>query len=240
MRLNHKLTSLQRLGLTVGSSIGALVNPLRGGIFILKICNCLVDLVATLGETTGLEACRRMRDLMLHSPQGRQILWSRPRVSKTYLDFDKLRTLPLRSLGKQHFLFFQNNGISPDTRHEVVYIDDEELAFVMQRYRDNHDILHTLCGLSISVVAELALKHFEYAQTRLPMTYLGSKFGPLALSYSDRRDFFLRYRPWAEKSSAQCAFYMNFNFEELLSCDIDRIRKQLNLIPFSSTLYTDI
>ena len=35
-------------------------------------------------------------------------------------------------------------GYSPNERAEVKYVDDSELAYVMQRYRELHDFLHTL------------------------------------------------------------------------------------------------
>nr|PIL96405.1 coenzyme q (ubiquinone) biosynthesis protein coq4 protein [Toxoplasma gondii COUG] len=43
-----------------------------------------------------------------------------------------------------------------------------------------HDIMHTLYGMNISVEAEVALKLIEFHNTGLPMTLLGSIFGPLA------------------------------------------------------------
>ena len=46
------LTTAQRVLLTAGSAVGALVNPLRG------------DLVATLGETTGTLALKNMQNKM--------------------------------------------------------------------------------------------------------------------------------------------------------------------------------
>ena len=32
---------------------------------------------------------------------------------------------------------------------QVKFVDDTELAYVMQRYREVHDFVHTLAGLSI-------------------------------------------------------------------------------------------
>ena len=33
---------------------------------------------------------------------------------------------------------------------QVRYVDDEELAYVMRRYRDVHDLLHTVTGMPVS------------------------------------------------------------------------------------------
>jgi ubiquinone biosynthesis protein Coq4 len=41
----------------------------------------------------------------------------------------------------------------------VRFVDDEELAYVAQRYREIHDFMHVLLGLnSISVHDEIAVK----------------------------------------------------------------------------------
>jgi ubiquinone biosynthesis protein COQ4 len=222
-----------------GSSIGALVNPLRGGICILSLLNFAADLVAALGEVTGYYACRAMRERMLGSDTGRRILKSRTRISSKLLDMERLKGYPEKSFGRQHYLFFDSHGISPDTRSKVQYIEDEELAFVMSRYRDNHDFLHTLSGLPISVVSELGLKWFEFKQTGLPMAFLGSVFGPLALPPSDFGDFYRIYKPWAEFAAHRCAFFMNFEFESLLEHDIDDVRRMMNFAPYKCGLWSD-
>ena len=38
--------------------------------------------------------------------------------------------------------------MTPDTRLAVRIVDDEELAYVMQRYREVHDLMHTVLGTS--------------------------------------------------------------------------------------------
>lgn len=35
-------------------------------------------------------------------------------------------------------------GYTPEGRSSVRYVDDPELAYVMQRYREIHDFVHTL------------------------------------------------------------------------------------------------
>ncbi len=44
-------------------------------------------------------------------------------------------------------------GLSIDSRAHVRFVDDPELAYVMQRYRQVHDFWHVLSGLEISVSA---------------------------------------------------------------------------------------
>lgn len=55
-------------------------------------------------------------------------------------------SLSLTSLVCQH--------VTPDSRADVKFVDDEELAYVMQRYREVHDLLHTLLGMPTNMLGE--------------------------------------------------------------------------------------
>lgn len=155
-------------------------------------------MVATLGETTGARALERMRAQMLSSESGRRILRDRPIVHTSTIDFNRLReTCAPGTFGEAYVKWLDAQGVTPDTRDPVHFIDDEELAYVMQRYRQAHDFYHTLTGLGVSVEEELALKWFEWAQTRLPMAMLSSLVGPFILSWEERRRLFNIYVPWA-------------------------------------------
>jgi ubiquinone biosynthesis protein COQ4 len=79
----------------------------------------------------------------------------------------------------------------------VHYIDDPELAYVMQRYRESHDLYHCLCSMPVSVTYELALKFFEFANLGLPMTGLSAAFGHLRLSQAQRTCLMSVY--WEER-----------------------------------------
>lgn len=39
--------------------------------------------------------------------------------------------------------------ITPDSRMQVRFVDDADLAYVMQRYRETHDFVHLLLGMRI-------------------------------------------------------------------------------------------
>lgn len=65
--------------------------------------------------------------------------------------------------------------VTADTRRPVKFVDSAELAYVMTRYRECHDLMHVLIGsLPISTLGELVVKVFEARQTRLPMCALAS------------------------------------------------------------------
>ena len=87
------------------------------------------DLIAALGEATATPYfIYRLRDAMLSDPTGRRILRDRPRISSETLDIKYLRGLPANTVGRTYAEWLDREGVSPDTRSEVQYIDDEEWA----------------------------------------------------------------------------------------------------------------
>lgn len=187
-------------------------------------------MVAALGETSGSIFLARMRDQMLESTTGRRILRERPIINTRTIDFDELkRTCGPGTFGQVYTSWLEAQDVTPDTRCDVKYVDDEELAYVIKRYREIHDFFHTLTGLGVTVEEEIALKWFEWAQTGLPMTMLSSLFGPLRLTWPERQRLFSGYVPWALQNGASCTPLMNVYYEEHFHTPLDEFRKQLGI-----------
>ena len=72
-------------------------------------------------------------------------------------------------------------GFSPDARLPVQFVDDPELMYVMLRYRQIHDLTHTLLGMPANMLGEVVVKWVEAIQTGLPMCVAAALFGPLRL-----------------------------------------------------------
>jgi ubiquinone biosynthesis protein COQ4 len=139
-----------------------------------------------------------------------------------------LRRLPENTVGRAYADWLDREGVSPDTRSEVQYIDNEECAYVMQRYRECHDFYHALTGLPIVVEGEVALKAFEFANTLLPMTGL-SMFAVTRLKKSERQRFWSIYLPWALKNGTKSKEVINVYWEEQLERDVDELRAELGI-----------
>ncbi|KAH3943638.1 ubiquinone biosynthesis protein COQ4 [Parastagonospora nodorum] len=211
------LTVIERLGLAVGSGLGSFLDPRRA------------DLIASFGEATAQpHFIYKLRDRMLLNPTGRRILRDRPRLTSTSLDIPRLRQLPPNTLGYVYALWLDREGVSPDTRATVQYIDDEECAYVMQRYRECHDFYHALVGLPVFREGEVALKAFEFANTGLPMTGL-AVFSAFTLKKAEWRRFWDIYGPWATRNGAQSDDVINIYWEEELETDIDQLRTRLGI-----------
>ncbi|KAI9755717.1 MAG: Ubiquinone biosynthesis protein [Lichina confinis] len=188
------------------------------------------DMVAALGEATATPYfIYRLRDAMLVDATGRRILRERPRMTSTTLSLAHLRTLPDESVGRTYAAWLDGEGVSPDTREAVRYIDDEECAYVMQRYRECHDFYHALTGLPVMVEGEVALKAFEFANTLLPMTGLST----LAVFRLRREQqwarFFRVFLPWALENGLKAKEIINVYWEEQLERNVDDLRAELGI-----------
>lgn len=108
------------------------------------------------------------------------------------------------------------------------YIDDEECAYVMQRYRESHDFYHALTGLPIVREGEVALKAFEFANTLLPMTGL-SVFATITLKKAERKRMYQTYFPWAIRNGLQAKEVINIYWEKELKTDVDVLRERIGI-----------
>ncbi|KAI2472317.1 Coq4-domain-containing protein [Annulohypoxylon bovei var. microspora] len=211
------LTGLERAALAVGSGVVSFFDPYRH------------DMIAALGEATASPYfIQRLHRAMLSSPTGRRILRERPRITSTSLDLPRLRALAPSTVGGTYAAWLDREGVSPDTRDAVRYVDDAECAYVMQRYRESHDFYHALTGLPVVREGEVALKAFEFANTLLPMTGL-SLLALATLKPAERRRFWSVYGPWAVRNGLRCGEVINVYWEEELETDVDVLRKRLGI-----------
>lgn len=52
-------------------------------------------------------------------------------------------------------------NVSPDTRLPVRFVDDADLAYVMQRYRETHDLVHTILGCPTNMLGTFTSVFFH-------------------------------------------------------------------------------
>lgn len=213
-----QLTSFQKLLLAAGSSITAIIDPHRH------------DMVADFGETTGHRALEWIHSQMQQSDEGRRVLEDKPRLRSNIVDYEKLKSLPENTFGYHYSRFYTDNQVSPDTRKEVQFVDDASLAYVMQRYRELHDIVHTILRQPTTIKGEVIVKAFEGVQTRLPLCILGAAFGPLRLSNQERLEYFSKDLSWALRCGREARLLMNVYFEERFEQDIEELRREFNII----------
>ena len=211
-------SALQKTILALGSSVIGLSDPWRS------------DMVAVSGEVTAgsFQALAKIRARMASTPEGRLILEHRPRISSQTVDLAQLRNLPEGSLGRSYVNYNDYHGISPDSRAQVQFVDDEELAYVMQRYREVHDLMHAILDLPTNMVGEVLVKWVEGLQTGLPMCVGGAILGPVRFNAKQTRRF-KALRPWAVQVGLNARFLMGVYFERRWDQDLGDFRREMRI-----------
>lgn len=213
------INSFQRLLLTVGSATVSLMNPYRA------------DMIACLGETSGGQALRFILRKMEESKEGTEILYDRPRINTNTIDLNYLKNLPNGTLGKTYSNFLIKNQVTPDSRWAVQFIDDIELAFVIQRYREAHDLIHTILQMPTHMLGEVTVKWVEAIQTKLPMCIGGAIFGPIRLKPKHRQLYRDYYLPWALKTGMNAKFLLNVYYEKRWEQPLSEFYEEMNIQP---------
>ena len=219
--------STLRLNQTLNAASTAFLDPERD------------DAVAALGELTGETALRDILTRMMADDVGRRIVQERWEITEATMKIEELPNFPKHSFGRCYSNFLRTHGFSPDERKPVQHIQDPELAYVMQRYRQVHDFWHVLCGIQPTVLGEIAIKWFEMVQTQLPVATLSAFIGPLRLAPSEMFELWTRYVPWAASSAKNSKFLMNVPYEEHLLTDIYALRKELGIVAFDEYQYVE-
>uniref|UniRef100_A0A7S3UZQ1 Ubiquinone biosynthesis protein COQ4 homolog, mitochondrial n=1 Tax=Aplanochytrium stocchinoi TaxID=215587 RepID=A0A7S3UZQ1_9STRA len=195
------------------------------------------DMVAAVAETTGEVHLRRLREIMLSDSVGLRILTEKPVLNLDNIKMDSLLHLEPDTVGGAFALSMKVHGLELGTRTPVRYVDDTELAYVMQRYREIHDVLHTIVGCPFSVSGELALKWFELMQTKLPMTALAAFAGQFARAEQDIGELkendidklhhnHSDYIAWAITAGKESNNFMNVYLEECWAMKLVDFRRK--------------
>ncbi|CAF1387189.1 unnamed protein product [Adineta steineri] len=215
----HKPTGLvQKSILAVGSGIMSIADPSRD------------DMISIFGETTGGLALKYMQEKMVIDPEGDRILKERPIINSKTVDLEYLKTLPIGTLGKTYSNFLVKYNLTPDARRPVSFIDDSELAYIMRRYREIHDLTHVTLGMPINMLGEVTVKWFEGIQYGLPMCVLGAFFGPLRLGPKHTAKYLHLTLPWIVRTARQSRSFMNVYFEKHWHKSINEFRRELNIL----------
>ncbi|KAM7356662.1 UDP-sugar transporter UST74c-like [Cochliomyia hominivorax] len=217
MQNRIEMSPFQKGFLAIGSSIAALVDPKRH------------DMIACLGETTGEQALQNILYSMKNCDEGQRILQHKPRINTRTVDIEKLRQLPENTLGRVYVKFLDDNQVTPDSRMEVRFMVDPELAYIMTRYRECHDLVHAILDMPTNMLGEVTVKWFEALNNGLPMCYGGAIFGAIRLRPKQRKLYKTEYLPWAIKNGKHAKPLMPVYWEERWEQDIDEIRKELQI-----------
>ncbi|KAI0985643.1 hypothetical protein GJ496_001623 [Pomphorhynchus laevis] len=213
------ISDFQRKLLTVGSGLICMFNPTRG-------CQ-----IATFGEVSSSpHLLSNIRDQMLADNNGLRILQDKPLITDNTVELAGLRDLPIHTFGRHYYNFLTYYNYSPNERRKVYFVEDAELAYVLRRYRQIHDLTHVLLGMPTNLLGEITVKKFEGMQLKLPLCILGSTFATLRLGPKHTSKYLKVVLPWVMQNARQCRkLLMNVYFEKEWNTPIDQLRYRLNL-----------
>lgn len=184
-------------------------------------------------EITGRPRFRALIAALDRTPEGRRLMAERPELSSELVDYDHLRTLPPSTLGGAYVRHLDDNGLSADyqaaaTRH----VDDADMAYLMRRFRQTHDVWHTLLGIGIAGHEEVLVHSFSYGQLRLPVSALVIVFGTLKHIVLERRWGALRHSMReAYRVGKDAAPLMPVIWEDLWERPLEEIRATYRVRP---------
>lgn len=131
-------------------------------------------------EITGRGKYRRYLANMRQDPAMQQLLRERPELSSEQVDYDALRALPAHTLGGCYVRHLDDNDLAADSQAALTHhVEDPDVAYLMRRFRQTHDVWHALLGLGVEGHEEVIIHAFSWGQLRLPVSALVVLFGTL-------------------------------------------------------------
>ncbi|WVN90101.1 ubiquinone biosynthesis protein COQ4, mitochondrial [Cryptococcus depauperatus CBS 7841] len=207
------LSFAQNALLAVGSGVVGVLDVSRG------------DLIASLSESTASTFLPALHSKMKMTPEGRQVMKDRPDISSKTIE--GLKSLKRGTLGREYVEWMGEGGFEPENRGPVRYIDSPTLAYTMFRYRQTHDLYHTLFSLPPTLPHELSLKVLEFSNMNLPVALLSSIFGPLRLK---RKQAWVRdWVPWALRTGREGRVLVGVYWEKRWEQGIGELRRELGV-----------
>jgi len=177
----------------------------------------------------------------ISDPAGAAVIQARPSLFAVLNDREGLAKLSPGSLGRAYLAWTEAEEISAAGLANTAesWFSEAELSedrrFVMERYRDMHDLWHVLTGYGRDLVGELALLTFSLVQVRHAGLVLPVVFGYLTHVFDPRRR---RHLNDAWRRARRAAWLPVQDWERLVGCPLDQVREALRVGP--PTVYEPI
>ncbi len=186
------------------------------------------------GDTTML---RRMRAI----ETGRRLLDARHDILELITDRTALRAMPEGSLGREYARFADTKQFFPEvlaasTREArcesggLVPNATPEVAYLHDRYRDLHDLLHVAIGYDTDVAGEWGLVAFQTKQAGYRSMMLMASIGCFLTAMRGRFDLI---GVWlgGRRRGKRAAYLLAQDWDRLLAMPLDAVRRELGLNP---------
>ena len=164
---------------------------------------------------------------MIESEKGLKILKTQPRLNS--IEIKKLLLLPNNTFGYKYANFMDRNNFKPEERPLTKYINDYDLAYIKQRYKEIHDFIHVILDLEeISILNEIKVKYFEMAHFGFPSCALSVFFGKFHLGFREIADLYSSC-PDLAKKALNCEFLLNIDIENCFEDDFRQFLEKINI-----------
>jgi len=159
------------------------------------------------------------------------LLEEKPELSSRHIDFDELRALPADTLGRSYIEHLDRNGLSADSQATpTTDVEDEEVAYLVRRFRQTHDVWHALLELGTTGHEEVVIHAFSFGQLRLPVSALVLAFGSLKhIVFEGRLELLTRGLADAHRVGKQAKPLLGVHWERRWRQPIDDVRREFDL-----------
>lgn len=185
-------------------------------------------------ELTAQAQLRHLLDSgMMSLGEGPDIMADRPQLGD--IGLEELRAMPEGSLGAAVASFFDRHGLDMKLYDiESEYTPDPELAYLMKRIRNVHDLWHVLAGFNIDGHEEILVHSFSLAQTGMPSSVALMALGSLKHMVLEARwGCFLSGMREAYRRGANAAPLMTVYWERHLHKPLEEVRRTLGIEPWT-------
>lgn len=163
---------------------------------------------------------------------GQRVLEDRSSLLTALNDIDALQAMPYGSLGKLYSIYLIEAGLTQQGLADVSELSDGQSDFELfvNRYRDMHDLCHTVTRYRRDPLGEVCQQGFDHAQDPNAGTALIWIVGTISQAIALRSMAVLRISWEARQLGKTSARFIDADWEALLPLSMSAVRSQL-LVP---------
>ena len=204
----------------------------RATVRVLRDSNQTLE-IFRVGELTGGPMYRRQMRILAQEPAMERLLRERPEIGPDAVDFDALRQLPADTLGGAYVRHLDAHGLSISPELTATrFTEDPDIAYLIRRWRQIHDVLHTLLGIGVSGHEEVLVHAFSWGQLRLPVSAMIMCFGSIKHMILEgrwnalRRELYRAYRGGRDADPL-----LPVMWEDIWNEPLDAVRARFRITP---------
>lgn len=169
---------------------------------------------------------RRLGARFACDPRWQRLYAERAAIDTEHVDFDRLRRLSPHTLGGAYVRMLDRNKLDPNFFQPPPEWPDD-VAYVLQRLRQTHDLMHVLTGLDTDIAGEVALQAFVRVQLEQRFSLLVVLFGALFYGLRHPRMLPLIVRAYLAGHAADELFPICW--EDLWDVPLDAVRQRFHI-----------